>query len=270
MKVTVLGCGPSSGVPLVTGNWGACNPENPRNFRTRPSIVVERDGFRILVDTSPDLRIQFLRCGIESVDAVLYTHEHADHVMGIDDLRGIWRQRKQLLDVYGPSDVLDRLKQRFGYLFEDTQDPFDLYKPIMRTHAFDNNDPISVGPFDGVVPFEQDHGICRSWGYRFGRFAYSTDVVELDDRAFDLLSGIDTWIVDCLRDGGPHPTHAHLEKTLAWIDRLQVRHAVLTHMSFEADYDALAASCPEGVEPAFDGMVLDIPEEPGFSRNTDT
>lgn len=259
MKITVLGCGPSSGVPLVTGNWGQCDPENPRNYRTRPSIVVEKDGFRVLVDTSPDLRTQLLRSEIESIDAVLYTHEHADHVMGIDDLRGIWRERGKVIDVFGPPDVLDLLINRFSYLFEDAQDSFDLYKPFLAPHRLDGR-TFGVGPFESIVPFEQDHGICMSWGYRFGSFAYSTDVVNLDENAFEKLAGVDTWIVGCLRNGAPHPTHAHLDKTLSWIERLKVRHAVLTHMNFESDYEVMKASCPSGVEPGYDGMVLDVPD----------
>ena len=256
MRVTVLGCGPSSGVPLVTGNWGDCNPDNPKNFRSRPSIVIEQDGFRVLIDTSPDLRMQLLRNKINTIDAVLYTHDHADHVMGIDDLRGIWRQRGALIDVFGPADVLQSLKNRFGYLFKDVQDPFDLYKPILKPH--DMEGPFSVGPFDFVVPIEQDHGICTSWGFRFGKFAYSTDVVDLNEAAFDALAGIDTWIVDCLRDGAPHPTHANLDTTLSWVRRLGVRHAILTHMNFQSDYDAMANACPDGVEPAYDGMVIQL------------
>lgn len=256
MKVTILGCGPSSGVPLVTGNWGDCNPDNPRNFRSRPSIVIEQDGFRVLIDTSPDLRMQLLRNNINTIDAVLYTHDHADHVMGIDDLRGIWRQRGALIDVFGPADVMQSLKKRFGYLFKDVQDPFDLYKPILNPHNLDG--AFSVGPFGSVVPFEQDHGICASWGFRFGKFAYSTDVVDLNEDALDALDGVDTWVVDCLRNGPPHPTHANLEITLSWVRRLGVRHAILTHMNFQSDYDAMAEACPDGVEPAYDGMVLEL------------
>jgi phosphoribosyl 1,2-cyclic phosphate phosphodiesterase len=256
MKVTVLGCGPSSGVPLVTGNWGDCNPDNPKNSRSRPSILVEQDEFRLLIDTSPDLRMQLLRNSVKSVDAVLYTHEHADHVMGIDDLRGMWRQRGQLIDVFGPADVLQALKNRFGYLFKDVQDPFDLYKAIFDPHDLEG--PFSIGPFESIVPVEQDHGICTSWGYRFVKFAYSTDVVAFDEAAFEALAGIDTWIVDCLRDGEKHPTHANLATTLSWVRRLGVRHTILTHMNFQSDYDAMCAACPDGVEPAYDGMVIEV------------
>lgn len=256
MKVTILGCGPSSGVPLVTGNWGDCNPDNPKNFRSRPSIVVEQDGFRVLIDTSPDLRIQLLRNNINTIDAVLYTHDHADHIMGIDDLRGIWRQRGALIDVFGAADVLQSLKNRFGYLFKDVQDPFNLYKPILDPHDMDG--PFSVGPFVSVIPIEQDHGICASWGFRFRNFAYSTDVVDFSEEALDALVGIDTWIVDCLRNGEPHPTHAHLEKTLSWVRRLGVSRAILTHMNFQSDYDAMLAACPDGVVPGFDGMVIEL------------
>ncbi len=256
MKVTILGCGPSSGVPLVTGNWGECDPENPKNLRSRPSIVVEQDGFRVLIDTSPDLRLQLIHNCIDNIDGVIYTHEHADHVMGIDDLRGIWRRRGELIDVYGPADVLASLKQRFRYLFIDTHDPDNMYKAILQTH--DINGPFRLGPFDPIVPVEQDHGICTSWGYRFGKFAYSTDVVQLNDAAFDALAGIDTWIVDCLRDGESHPTHANLDTTMSWVRRLGVRHTILTHMNFQSDYEAMCRICPEGVEPGYDGMVIEM------------
>lgn len=256
MKITVLGCGPSGGVPLINGNWGDCDPDNPKNFRMRPSIAIEHDGFRVLIDTSPDLRMQLLQNGINDVDAVLYTHEHADHIMGIDDLRGIWRRRKRMIDVYGPPDVMASLKRRFSYLFNDVQDPADLYKPFLDPHDLDG--PFSLGPFGEVVPVRQDHGICESWGYRFGNFAYSTDVVELDDAAFDALEGIEIWIVDCLRDGAEHPTHANLTKTMSWVRRLGVRHAILTHMNFDADYESMRKACPKGVEPAYDGMTIEL------------
>lgn len=206
MKVTVLGCGSSQGVPTIGGRWGDCDPRNPRNRRRRPSIFVEWDGVNILVDTAPDLRDQALDAGIDRVDAVLFTHAHADHVHGIDDLRGIARETGRDIEVYAEPAVLDEIVGRFPYLFHGAGGPDRNYPPILRPHAID-------GPFEArgrpVVPFDQDHGICRSTGYRFGDFAYSTDVVRIPGESLDLLAGVDTWIVDCLRLERAHPTHAH-------------------------------------------------------------
>ncbi len=259
MKITILGCGPSSGVPVIGDVWGACDPENPRNRRRRPSILVESRDSRVLVDTSPDLRAQFLDAGIDRIDAVLYTHDHADHLHGIDELRVIRRNTDRNIDAWAVPDLLGRIKRRFGYLFSDRGDlgAGELYRPILDGRPFTG--PFSVGKLD-VVPFEQDHGICPSTGFRFGRFAYSTDVVALDDAAFEALAGIELWIVDCLRDGNEHPTHANLDTTLGWIKRLGVPHAVLTHMNHQADYEKRRALRPEGVEPGYDGMVLEIPD----------
>ena len=222
MKVTILGCGPSSGVPTITGDWGACDPDNPRNRRRRPSILVESGDTHILVDTSPDLMEQLLQARARIIDAVLFTHEHADHVMGIDDLRAVRRHMGRNIDAWAAPDVLESLKKRFGYLFSGVQDPENLYSPIYDPHA------------------------------------YSTDVVEMPPESLDALRGVDTWVVDCLRDGPAHPTHAHLEKTVRWIDHVKPRRAILTHMNFRADYEALKARCPAGVEPAWDGMVIEV------------
>lgn len=258
MRVTVLGCGPSRGVPMIGPVWGDCDPENPKNRRRRPSIYIETAGARILVDTSPDLRAQFLDAGFSIVDAVLFTHEHADHIMGIDDLRSVRGDRPENIDVYAAPDVMRTLTSRFGYLFEGLQSADELYRPVCKPHVFDG--PFTAAGVD-VLPVEQDHGICRTWGFRIGRFAYSTDCVALPEKTLAALEGIDTWIVDCLRDGGAkHPTHANLEQTNAWIERVHPRRAVLTHMNHHADYETLKAACPPGVEPAYDGMVIEVPD----------
>jgi phosphoribosyl 1,2-cyclic phosphate phosphodiesterase len=256
MKVTILGCGPSSGVPTIIGEWGACNPQNPRNRRRRPSILIESDDTHILVDTSPDVMEQLLQVRARAIDAVLFTHEHADHVMGIDDLRVVRRHMGRNIDAWAAPDVLESLKRRFGYLFSGVQDPENLYSPIYDPHVIDG--PITVGQVRDILPVAQDHGICDSLGFRFGAFAYSTDVVEMPPESLAALRGIDTWVVDCLRAGPAHPTHAHLEKTVGWIDYVKPRRAILTHMNFQADYDALKALCPAGVEPAYDGMVIEL------------
>ena len=256
MKVTILGCGPSSGVPTIIGDWGRCDPTNPKNRRRRPSIVVQQDDFTILVDTSPDLREQLISTGIQKIDCVLYTHEHADHVMGIDDLRAIQRHMGRNIDVYAAPDVLEGLRQRFGYLFSDIQDPEDLYRPILDARVIDG--PLAIGPFEAIQPVDQDHGICASLGFRFGSFAYSTDVVDFPDGSLEKFIGIDTWIVDCLHNRGKHPTHANLERTLQWIDFVKPKRAILTHMNFQADFNEMTDACPAGVEPAYDGMIIEI------------
>lgn len=259
MKITILGCGPSSGVPVIGGVWGACDPENPRNRRRRPSILVESDGLTVLVDTSPDLRAQLLDAGTDRIDAVLYTHDHADHLHGIDDLRVVRRSTDRNIEAWAVPDLLGRIKRRFGYLFSDRGDlaAGELYRPVLDGRPIEG--PFRIGNLD-VVPFEQDHGICPSTGFRFGRFAYSTDVVVLSDAAFEALAGIELWIVDCLRAGAEHPTHANLDTTLGWIERLGVPHAILTHMNHQADYETMRALLPDGVEPGYDGMVLEIPD----------
>ena len=255
MRVRVLGCGPSSGVPSIGNRWGVCDPENPKNRRRRPSILVESGGTTVLVDTSPDLRDQLLDADIHHIDAVLYTHEHADHVNGIDDLRMVQRLVGHNIEAFAAPSALALITDRYDYLFSGRGDVKGLYRPVIDGYEIDG--PFTVGGLD-IVPFEQDHGICMTLGFRFGRFAYSTDVVELPEVAFDVLAGIDTWMVDCLRDGEEHPTHANLAKTLGWIDRVRPRRAILTHMNFEADYDRLCAATPNGVEPAYDGMQFEV------------
>lgn len=272
MRVIVLGSGPSTGVPMIGNRWGACNPADPRNRRTRPSILVQAAGMQILVDTSPDLREQLLRTGIESLDAVLYTHAHADHAHGLDDLRGICRLMQRPLPCYALAETLEQLQARFGYAFKplepDLEYPF--YRPVLCGHAIaqtpffltavctDPPDPHSPTAGVRVHPFLQDHGFSETLGFRIGAFAYSTDVLRLDETAFAVLAGVDTWVVDCTADA-PHPVHAHLELALEWIARLRPRRAVLTHLSVAFDYEALQKRLPPGVEPAYDGLVLEIP-----------
>jgi phosphoribosyl 1,2-cyclic phosphate phosphodiesterase len=257
MKVTVLGCGPSQGVPVVGNRWGDCDPENPRNRRSRPSILVEDNGVGILVDTSPDIRSQLLDNDIRRVDAVLYTHLHYDHVGGIGELRTLSYLANRRIDLYGTSDVMEGLRQRWDYLFEaDKSDDSRLYKPVAKTNDIDYGAPFDVLGVE-VTAFRQDHGICDTAGFRFGKFAYTTDAAVLEDEAFEALQGVEVWIVDCLRDD-PHPTHAHFERTLEWIEHVGPRRAIFTHMNFQADYETIRAKCPEGVEPGYDGMTLEI------------
>lgn len=252
MKVTVLGCGTSGGVPRIGDIWGACDPNNPKNRRSRASIAVETGNTRLIVDSSPDFREQCLKNNINQLDAILYTHDHADHVHGIDDLRGFMLINKGTrVQAYADQYTFDQLNSRFTYIFQSQ----DNYPAIAEGHVIDG--PFQVGEID-VVPFRQDHGAIDSLGFRFGSIAYSTDLVDLDEAAFDALAGVDTWIVDALRYK-PHPTHAHLDMTLGWIERVKPRRAILTHMTWDMDYETLLSELPDGVEPAYDGMVIEIP-----------
>ncbi len=256
MRVTVLGCGSSQGVPLIGGRWGDCDPADPRNRRRRPSVFVEWDGVNILVDAAPDLREQALDAGIERIDAVLFTHAHADHVHGIDDLRGIARRMGKDIEVYAERAVLDEIVKRFSYLFHAAGGPERNYPPFLAPRIIDGPFEVSGRP---VLPFAQDHGICPSTGFRFGAFAYSTDVVRMPEDSLDLVGGVDTWVVDCLRLSHPHPTHAHWPVTRAWLDRVTPRRAVLTHMNHQADYVTMDAATPAQVKPAYDGMRIKVP-----------
>ena len=256
MKVTILGCGGSSGTPAVGKGWGKCDPENPKNSRLRPSILVENGDTRILVDTSPDLRQQLLNTNVKSLNAVLFTHYHADHLHGIDDLRQINREMNAAIDTYADSDTLDVIRQRFGYVLEPLAADADMfYKPTLDPHVLKDKDKLSIGGID-IDVFVQDHGYCDTLGFRFGPIAYTTDVVQLPDSAFDILKGIDTWIIGTLIDR-PHPTHAHVDKALDWIDRVGPRRGVLTHLGYGFDFDTLQARLPDHVEPAFDGLIIE-------------
>jgi phosphoribosyl 1,2-cyclic phosphate phosphodiesterase len=257
MRVTMLGSGPSWGVPRIGGIWGQCDPANPKNRRRRVSILVEEGDAAILVDTSPDMREQLLDAEVKRLDAVLYTHAHADHAHGIDDLRSINRLTGQPLPIYGSGKTIDEIRQRFGYVLAPLKAGLGgvFYKPLLEPMVIDGPFTVAGVP---VMPFEQDHGFTAvSLGFRFGRFGYSTDVINLDDAAFAALQGIEVWIVDCIRRE-PHVTHSHLAKTLGWIERLKPRRAILTHMDESLDYEELRNALPAGVEPGYDGLILDI------------
>ncbi|MBT4932715.1 MAG: MBL fold metallo-hydrolase [Rhodospirillaceae bacterium] len=256
MKVTILGCGGSSGTPAVGRGWGKCDPNNPKNSRLRPSILVENGDTCLLVDTSPDLRQQLLNADVKRLDSVLFTHYHADHLHGIDDLRQINREMNAAIDVYADADTLRVIDERFGYVLEPLAENADMYyKPTLVPHELNDGDALGIGDID-IQVFTQDHGFCDTLGFRFGPIAYTTDVVELPDRAFEILKGVDTWIIGTLIDH-PHPTHAHVDKALGWIDRIDPRRGVLSHLGYGFDYDTLNKRLPDHVEPAFDGMILE-------------
>ena len=255
MKLTILGCGASGGVPLVGCSCVVCSSTNPKNKRTRTSALIEADGVRFLIDTSPDLRFQTLREGFTTVDAVLYTHNHSDHTNGIDDLRSFNYNSGQPLPVYGTKDMLDRLQMQFGFAFQPPhagswRTPSLVSTPIAEYAEFSVRDV-------KVQSFLQHHGNGKTLGYRIGNIAYSTDVNNLPEQSLQLLESLDIWVVDCLREE-PTRTHAHLELTLGWIERLKPKRAVLTHMAHELEYETLRRMLPPHVEPAYDGLRIEL------------
>jgi len=263
VRVTILGCGGSAGVPHIggvdgLGDWGACDPTEPRNRRTRSSIVIESlQGQRLLVDTSPDMRTQLLACGIPSVDAILFTHAHADHITGLDDVRILNRIVKRPIQAFATRRTLDELAQRFDYAFRPWQPPM-FFRPVLETNPIEFGETVEVAGMH-VRVFEQDHGYMPTIGFRIGDFGYSTDVVGLDDAAFAVLAGVDTWVVDCFQRHA-HKTHVHLEGVLAWANRVGARRTILTHMGPDMDWAWLQARLPRDVEPGFDGLTLDMHE----------
>lgn len=258
MKVTVLGCGSSGGVPVVGVGWGACDPKNPKNRRTRPCVLVDVDDATLLVDTSPDLRQQLLNADVNRLDGVLFTHAHADHLNGVDDLRGINRAMHAPLDIYCDEPTLQTISTRFQYVLDPLRPGADIYyKPVLHRHLVTPGKRFNVAGID-IDPFDQDHGHTRTLGYRFGAFGYSTDLVNLPETGFRALAGIHTWLLGCFSDR-PHQTHVHVEKAISWIERLKPQRAILTHLGPGLDFDELSRGLPDGVEVAYDGMVVDIP-----------
>lgn len=257
MKVTVLGCGSSIGVPSLGNNWGRCDPANPRNRRRRCSVLVENGDFALLVDTSPDLREQLLDADAQRIDAVLYTHGHADHTHGVDDLRPMfWRMGRQI-EVYGDRKTLDMLEGRFGYMFRASANSPSYFRPPLAAREL-ALEPFRLGGME-VRPVRQDHGAGgESLGFVFdGRFAYSTDVATMTEGELERLRGLEVWIVDCLRER-ESLAHSGLARTLSWIEAARPRRAYLTHMTSDLDYDWLMARLPPGVEPAYDGLALEF------------
>lgn len=257
---TILGCGSSGGVPRIGGNWGACDPENPKNIRSRCSLLITREGVegttRVLVDTSPDMRHQLLAQGIGEVDAVVYTHSHADHVHGIDDLRMIVYNMRARLPVWADGPTQNELLGRFGYAF--VQPAGSSYPPILDLHTIDG--PFSIEGAGGpirLMPFEVEHGNIDALGFRVGSLTYLPDVSAIKPEAWEVIHGTETWILDALRYT-PHPTHANLEQALEWFEEAGVKRGILTNMHIDLDYETVKAETPAHVTPAFDGMTITI------------
>lgn len=257
-RFTILGCGSSGGVPRLGGNWGDCDPNNPRNHRRRCSLLIEREGeggtTRVLIDTSPDLRSQLLDAGVGTLDAVLYTHSHADHVHGLDDLRMVVFNMRQRLPVWADGDTQNALLSRFGYAF--VQPEGSPYPPILDMHTIKGDVVIDgAGGAVTLTPFEVNHGSIDSLGFRVEDLAYLPDVADIPEATWPVLANLDCWILDALRRT-PHPTHSHLENSLAWIEKAAPRRAILTNMHIDMDYDTLVAETPDHITPAYDGMVI--------------
>jgi len=255
MKLRILGCGTSSGVPRIGNDWGDCDPADPRNRRTRASILIESDTTRILIDTAPDMREQLLAANVERIDAVIWTHDHADHCHGIDDLRQIFHVLGRPIDAYARRQPMKTLRERFAYAFEG----HDGYPPTVNGLLLP--DRLTIGDI-AIRVVDQPHGPIWSSGFCFehgkSKIGYSTDFNLFTDEMHRLFEGVDLWVVDALRRR-PHPTHAHLEATLGWIAQCRPGRALLTHMDQSMDYTDLVAELPAGVAPAYDGLEISLP-----------
>jgi phosphoribosyl 1,2-cyclic phosphate phosphodiesterase len=260
--LTILGCGSSSGVPRFGGDWGQCDPANPRNRRRRCSVFVEKvsDGRStgVLIDTSPDMRDQLLSAAISSIDAVLYTHEHADHTHGIDDLRGVYLKTRRKVPVWADEVTGQMLMTRFGYCFYTA--PGSDYPPTLGLNRLVAGTPVTIDGAGGAItalPIRLQHGNIDALGFRIGNTAYTPDVNGIPDESVTALAGLDLWIIDALKRTA-HPSHFSLPETLAWIERLKPKRAIITNMHIDLDFDTLRAELPPHVEPAFDGQSLTI------------
>lgn len=259
LRFTILGCGSSGGVPRLGGHWGDCDPSEPRNMRRRCSLLIEQSTeagtTNVLIDTSPDLRAQLLDAGIGQLHGVVYTHAHADHTHGLDDLRMIVINMRKRLPVYADGATQNDLISRFGYAF--VQPEGSDYPPILDLHSMPGDVTID-GPGGAITltPFRVKHGNIDSLGFRINDLAYLPDVSDLYPESRAALKGLDCWIIDALRRS-PHPSHTHLDNTLDWIAQLAPRRAVLTNMHIDLDYRTLDAETPAHITPAYDGMQID-------------
>ncbi|QLF70474.1 MBL fold metallo-hydrolase [Peteryoungia desertarenae] len=263
-RFTILGCASSPGVPRINGDWGNCDPNNPRNRRTRASFLIEQigpDGGKtvVVVDTGPDFREQMIRAQVETVDATFFTHAHADHVHGIDDLRGYFITAKRPIPIYAEPYTMERIEQGFGYCLKTP--PGSSYPPIVEPRIIQDLDqPIHIDGAGGVIeilPLVQQHGDIISLGLRIGNVAYCCDVSDFPAKTIERLSGLDVLIIDALQYR-PHPSHLSLDQALQWIERCGPKRAFLTHMHTPLDYDTVMAQTPAHVEPAYDGLSFDV------------
>lgn len=263
LRLVITGCGSSPGTPRIVGDWGNCDPANPKNRRRRAAALVERisesgEVTRVAIDTGPDFREQMLDAGATHLDAVVYTHPHADHIHGIDDLRGYFLVQRHRIDIHADKPTLERLRDAFGYCFETP--PGSSYPPIVTPHVIAHDVPFTIDGAGGPItflPLTLVHGDILSLGFRIGGLAYCSDVSDFPEETAAQLEGLEVLVVDALQYR-PHPSHLSLAQALEWIERLQPQRAVLTHMHIPLDYEAVRAETPDHVEPAFDGMVIEI------------
>ncbi|MCX7373110.1 MAG: MBL fold metallo-hydrolase [Alphaproteobacteria bacterium] len=258
LRIRLLGTGPSQGVPGLggvdeAGDWGECDAHNPRNRRSRTAALIEAaDGTRLLVDPGPDLRAQLLAARVVRLDAVLVTHAHADHVMGLDELRAVNRVTGRPLPVFALPETLEDLRRRFGYAFLPATPGF--YRPALEPHAVEPGETLPIPALPARL-LELDHHVMRTLGLRLGGFAYCTDLVRLPTASLEALRGIETWVVGCF-GRRPHPVHAHLALVAEWATAIGARRTILTHMSNALDEAALRRELPPGLEPGFDGLEI--------------
>ena len=259
LRFHILGCGSSGGVPRIGGHWGECDPANPKNRRRRCSMLVERETdqgvTRVLIDTSPDMRDQLIDAGVGALDGVIYTHSHADHVHGVDDLRMVVFNMRERVNVWADQTTCDALLDRFGYVF--IQPEGSSYPPILNLNLL--NGPVRITGLGGEItftPFEVGHGRIDALGFRIKDLVYLPDVSAMNNAAWDVLSGANCWVLDALRRE-PHPTHSHLEQSLEWIEKSGVPNAVLTNMHIDLDYETVLAETPDHIIPAYDGMIIE-------------
>jgi phosphoribosyl 1,2-cyclic phosphate phosphodiesterase len=261
-RLTILGCGSSAGVPRVAGGWGVCDPSNPKNRRGRCSVLIEQFAAggvtRVLVDTSPDLREQLIAADIAHLDAVVFTHAHADHTHGIDDVRPIVQESGVLLDAWMDEPTSEVVRPAFRYMFERLEG--SVYPELLRERRMTPGVDVVIDGAGGPValtPFRVDHGEMPTLGFRFGATAYTPDLIRVPAESLSALEGLDLWVIDALRYR-PHLTHFSVDDALEWIARMRPRRAVLTNLSSEIDYDTLCRETPGDIDPAWDGMGIDI------------
>ena len=259
LRFHILGCGSSGGVPRIGGHWGDCDPANPKNRRRRCSMLVERETdqgvTRVLIDTSPDMRDQLIDAGVGALDGVIYTHSHADHVHGVDDLRMVVFNMRERVNVWADQTTCDALLDRFGYVF--IQPEGSSYPPILNLNLL--NGPVRIIGLGGEItftPFEVEHGRIDALGFRIKDLVYLPDVSAMNKAAWDVVSGANCWVLDALRRD-PHPTHSHLQQSLEWIEKSGVPNAVLTNMHIDLDYETVLAETPDHITPAYDGMIIE-------------
>ena len=254
-----MGCSVSSGVPAVGNDWGACDPNEPKNRRDRACAVVRTPKTTIVIDTGPDFRAQMTSLGIKTMDAVLYTHAHSDHIMGIDELRIVKLRSKKLVDIYANAETIEELRRRFEYLFNDHPD-IDLYPCVLNPHIIEPSaygKSMSIGDI-AFTPYNQDHGDMDCLGYRFGNLAYSPDMLHIDDAAIETIRGVDIWIADGagyhMED---HKTHAPLSRIYKLNERIKAKKVYVCGLSKFMDYKTLCGELPPGFEPAYDGLRIE-------------